>query len=397
MAGQPGGVEQRQGLVGRAPGAAAMGLRMRLLRSAERIAEMVRKELRQLFRDPRMARILFVAPVMQLVMFGYAVSTEVRNTALFVVDGDRTQASRQVVDALLAGGYFRLAGQSDSSADLVRALERGEALAGLVIPAGLGADWEAGRGRVQLLLDGTQTNTATVAKGHAERILQTLALATPGRQVVPVVELELRAWYNPDLDSRNYNVPAVIGVVLALICMLLTALAVVREREIGTLDQLLVSPLEPIELILGKTIPFALVGLIDLALVTAVARLWFAVPFRGSPLLLVFATILFILCMLGAGLVISTISHTQQEAFLSSLLVFMPVMLLSGFMFPVSSMPPLFRAITLINPLRHFLEVVRGLFLIGVELADVWPQLGALALIATALLGLAVQRFARTD
>jgi ABC-2 type transport system permease protein len=378
-------------------GSAGTGRLVALRRSAERVAEMVRKELRQLFRDPRMARILFVAPMMQLVMFGYAVSTEVRGTTLFVVDGDRSAASRQVVDALVAGGYFRVVGQADRRADLVGALERGDALGGLVVPAGFAADWEAGRAAVQLLLDGTQTNTATVAKGHAERILQELAWAAPGRATAPAVSLELRAWYNPELDSRNYNVPAVIGVVLALVCMLLTALAVVREREIGTLDQLLVSPLEPLELILGKTIPFALVGLVDLALVSAVARLWFEVPFRGSPLLLVGATSLFILCMLGAGLVISTISRTQQEAFLSSLLVFMPVMLLSGFMFPVSSMPPVFRAVTLVNPLRHFLEIVRGLFLTGVGVADVALQLLALGAIATTLLGLAVVRFRRGD
>ncbi len=366
-------------------------------RRVGRVAEMVRKEFRQLFRDPRMARILFVAPVIQLVLFGYAVSTEVRNTPLFVVDLDGTSAARELVEAYMAGGYFREVGRSGRPADLVRALERGEALAGVVIPAGYQRDLEQGSARVQLIFDGSDSNTATIAKAYAERITAGLALGPSAGAISPAVDLRLRAWFNPDLDSRNYNVPAVIGAILLLVCQLLTALAVVREREIGTLDQLIVSPLEPIELVLGKALPFALVGLLDMALVTGVALAWFHVPFRGSALLLLGATVLFVFCGLGAGLLISTISQTQQEAFLSSFLVYMPTMLLSGFMFPVSSMPELFRWLTLANPLRHFLEIVRGVFLQGVTAGDVAPQLGALALIATLLLGAAVQRFARQD
>ncbi|MCB1009608.1 MAG: ABC transporter permease [Acidobacteria bacterium] len=362
-----------------------------------RVRELVRKEFLQLFRDPRMARILFVAPVLQLVLFGYAVSTEVRHARLFVVDQDGSPAARELVDAMTAGGYFDVVGRSARPADLVRALERADALAGLVIPVGYEEDLAAGRARVQLLFDGTDSNTATIAKGYAERIVGGKALALAEIEESVGVELRLRAWFNPDLDSRNYNVPAVIGAILLLICQLLTALAVVREREIGTLDQLVVSPLEPLELVLGKTIPFALLSMVDLALISAVALLWFGVPFRGNPLLLLGAAVLFIFCALGIGLLISTVSKTQQEAFLSSFLVFMPTMLLSGFMFPVTSMPPLFRWLTLANPLRHFLEIVRGVFLKGVTAADVWPQLAALALIATLLLGASVRRFARQD
>ncbi len=362
-----------------------------------RVREMVVKEFRQLFRDPRMARILFVAPLLQLVVFGYAVSTEVRGARLFVVDQDGSRAARELVEDFTSGGYFSVVGRSDRPAELVRVLERGDALTGLVIPAGYQADLAAGRARVQLLYDGTDSNTATVAKGYAERIVAGRAAELAGLAEATALELRVRAWFNPDLDSRNYNVPAVIGALLLLICMLLTSLAVVREREIGTLDQLVVSPLEPLELVLGKTIPFALISLVDLVLISAVALLWFDVPFRGSPWLLLGATLLFVFCALGIGLAISTISRTQQEAFLSAFLVFMPTMLLSGFMFPVSSMPPLFRWLTLANPLRHFLEIVRGVFLQGVTAADVAPQLGALALIATLLLGAAVRRFARGD
>jgi len=362
-----------------------------------RVREMVRKEFLQLFRDPRMARILFVAPMIQLVVFGYAVSTEVRHARLFVVDQDGSPAARELVDSLTAGGYFDVSGRSARPAELVRALERSEALVGLVIPAGYERDLAAGRARVQLLFDGTDSNTATIAKGYAERIVAGRALSLAGLESAAAVELRLRAWFNPDLDSRNYNVPAVIGALLLLIGQLLTALAIVREREIGTLDQLVVSPLEPLELMLGKTIPFALISVADLVLISAVALLWFEVPFRGSPLLLLGAAILFIFCALGVGLLISTVSKTQQEAFLSSFLIFMPTMLLSGFMFPVSSMPAVFRWLTLANPLRHFLEIVRGVFLQGVTAADVAPQLGALALIATLLLTASVRRFSRSE
>jgi len=363
-------------------------------RSIERILEMVRKEFRQLFRDPRMARIIFVAPLIQLVVFGYAVSTDVRDTSLDVVDLDRSAESRELAAAFEAGGWFRIADRLERPAALVDRLDHGDVIAGLVIPAGFARDLAAGSARVQLLLDGTNSNTATIAKGYAERIVSTFGLERSGLRA-PTLEVRSRAWYNPGLESRDYNVPAVLGAILLLICQLLTALAVVREREIGTLEQLQVSPLRPFELILGKTIPFALVGLLDLVLITSVALGWFGVPFRGNPFLLLFAAILFLSCGLGVGLLISTISNTQQEAFLSSFLIFMPTMLLSGFMFPVSSMPVVFQWLTLANPLRHFLEIVRAVFRKGAGAAELAPQLAALALIGGALLTAAISRFAR--
>lgn len=363
--------------------------------SLGRVREMVRKEFLQLFRDPKLVRILFVAPILQLVLFGYAVSTEVRNTSLYVVDPEGSRTARELVEAFTASGYFRVVGGGDRPADLVAVLEQGDAIAGLVLPAGFERDLAAGTARVQLLFDGTNSNTATIAKGYAERIVQRFALDRAGFTRAPAIDLRLSAWYNPDLDSRNYNVPAVIGLLLMLISLLLTSLAVVREREIGTLDQLLVSPLGAFELLLGKTIPFALVGVADLVLVTSVALLWFGVPLRGSVWLLLGAALLFLLCGLGLGLLVSTISKTQQEAFLSSFLIFIPTILLSGFMFPVSSMPPFFRWLTLGNPMRHFLECVRGIFLRGATVADLAPQLGALALLGVLLFGTAVARFAR--
>ena len=372
--------------------------------SPARVAEMLRKELRQIFRDPQLYRILFVAPVVQLLMFGYAVSTDVRHTRTFVVDHAGDAASRRVVEALTAGGFFDVVGRSDRDRDVVAALDAGRAVVGLVIPPHFAADLAAAAGggsggaTLQLLVDGTNSNVATVALGQAEGILAALgvALAPPaaaGAALLPPVELRDRAWYNPDLASRDYNVPGVVGVLLFLVCMLLTALAVVRERELGTLEQLMVTPLRPLELVAGKALPFALIGLVDLVLVTLLAVLWFEVPLRGSALLLFLATLLFLLPSLGLGLLISTTSKTQQEAFMASYLTLVPAILLSGFMFPVASMPPLFRALSLANPLRHYLEIVRGIFLKGVGLAELWrPHLWLLGL-GVLFVGVAAARF----
>lgn len=358
-----------------------------------RVWEMVRKEFLQLFRDPRMWRVVFIAPVIQLLVFGYAVSTDIKETATFVVDHSGTRASRELIEAFTASGYFRVVGRSQRPADAVRALDREEALVGLVIPVDFAERLYDGRGAaVQLLLDGSQSNTATVAQGYAERIVQNFG-AHHGGGAALAVDLRERAWFNPSLASRNYNVPAVAGAVIFLVCLLLTALAVVREREIGTLEQLMVSPLAASELIAGKTIPFAIIGLADVLLVTGAALYWFEVPFAGSLPLLLFASLLFILSGLGIGLLISTVSKTQQEAFMTTFLVFMPTILLSGLMFPVSSMPELFQWLTLVNPMRHYLEIVRGIFLKGAGVTAMWVQFLTLFALGAGVLGFAASRF----
>lgn len=363
----------------------------------ERVVEMVRKEFRQIFRDPRMSRVIFVMPIIQLIVFGYAVSTDVRNTAAFVVDHDHTRASRELVEAMTSSGYFRVVGRSERPADLVRVLDHGDAAIGIEIPARFGADLASGRdATVQVLVDGTNSNTASVALGYAQRIVQDYGGSAAGSPARRAVGLRERAWFNPSLLSQYYNVPAVIGTIMFLVCLLLTSLAVVREREIGTLEQLMVSPLRPVELIAGKTIPFAVIGLLDLAIITALALVWFGVPFRGNPLLILGASVLYLLSGLGIGLLISTASRTQQEAFLASFLVYMPAILLSGFMFPVSSMPPLFQALTLLNPVRHYLEIVRAVFLKGAGPAALWPQLLALLVMGVAVLSFAASRFRKT-
>ncbi|HSL81805.1 MAG TPA: ABC transporter permease, partial [Thermoanaerobaculia bacterium] len=312
--------------------------------------------------------------------------------------------SRELVEAFTASGYFEVVGGSDDPRDLVAALDGGRAIVGLAIPPGFAADLARREATVQLLVDGTNSNVATVALGYAEGILTAFGMeraglsgaaagAAAGTSLPTAVALRERAWYNPSLESRNYNVPAVVGTLMLLVALLLTALAIVREREIGTLEQLMVSPLSPGELIAGKTIPFALIALFDLGVVTTVAILWFGVPFRGSFPVLLLASLLFLLPALGTGLLISTVSATQQEAFLTTFLTFMPTILLSGFLFPVSAMPRGFQWIAQLNPLTHYLEIVRGVFLKGTGLAVLWPQHLALLALGLLALTLAARRF----
>lgn len=363
-----------------------------------RVRELVVKEFRQILRDPRLNRVIFLTPVIQLLLFGYAVSTDVYDTSLYVVDHDQSQASRALVSALTSSGYFRVAGHSARPADLVAALDGGKAVVGLVIPTSFAVDVHApGGARVQLLLDGTNSNTASVARSYAERIVQRFGVELQAEVRPATVELRERAWFNPDLSSRDYNVPAVIGAILMLVALLLTSLAIVREREIGTLEQLRVSPLTPGELIAGKTIPFGIIGLIDMAIVTVAAVLWFRVPFAGSLPMLLAASVLYLLATLGIGLLISTLAATQQEAFMVSFLVYMPAILLSGFMFPISSMPEVFQWVTLLNPMRHYLEVVRGVFLKGVGPAALWSQYLALAAMGVTVLWFSAVRFRQRE
>lgn len=377
----------------------------RLPLSAVRMRQLLGKEFRQTLRDPRAKRVLFIAPIMQLLIFGYAVTTDVRHTKTFVVDHDRSSESRQLIDALTASGYFRVTGVGERPADLTHALDHGEALMGIEIPRGFAADLGTGRQTsVQLLVDGSTANTANVALGYATRIISryglergTAVAARAGAVVAPAgVDLRARAWYNPNLESRVYNVPGVMGLIVMLMSLMLTALAVVREREVGTLEQLMVSPLKPIELIAGKTLPAVVVAFLDLVLVSAVALLWFGIPFRGSALLLITSSVFYILSGLGVGLLISTISKTQQEAFMSMFLFLFPAMMLSGLMFPVENMPLAIQYFTLLDPIRHYLIIVRGVFLRGAGWSVLYPQILTLLVMGVTVLWFAATRFRKT-
>jgi ABC-2 type transport system permease protein len=370
-----------------------------------RVRQLLLKEFRQMLRDPKAKRLLFIAPIMQLLIFGYAATTDVRNVKTYVVDFDRTADSRQLVDALTASGYFRVAGRGERPAALIDALDHGDVLLGVEIPRDFAADLAAGRGAsVQLLVDGSQANTANVALGYATRIVARFGLVR-GAEIAaragaarPAagVDFRTRAWYNPDLASRVYNVPAVMGTIVMLMSLMLTSLAVVREREIGTLEQLMVSPLTPTELIIGKTLPAVAVAFMDMVLVTTVALLWFGIPFRGSVLVLAVASVFYIICGLGVGLLLSTMSSTQQEAFMSMFFFFFPALILSGFMFPVENMPLAIQYVTLLDPIRHFLVIVRGVFLRGAGWGVLYPQLLTLLAMGGAVLWVATTRFHKT-
>ena len=374
--------------------------------SRVRLWQLLRKEMIQLLRDARSRRMLIVAPIIQLIVFGYAVNTDVRHARTFLLDADRTAESRALAAALTAGGYFDITVRGDRPAQMTRALDAGDVLIAVHIPRGFAADIARGTATsVQVLVDGASANTANVALGYATQIIGRYGMQRgaeiAARSGVPAmpggVDFQMRVWYNPSLESRAYNVPAVMGNIVMLMSLLLTSLAVVREREIGTLEQLMVSPLKPLELILGKTLPAVLVAMIDVVIVTAVALLWFRIPFAGSFVVLGVASLLYVLTGLGVGLLISTISNTQQEAFMSMFMFFLPAMMLGGMMFPVENMPQWVQYVTLLDPIRHYLIAVRGVFLRGAGWVILAPQLLALAAIGVGVLGFATARFHKTE
>lgn len=372
----------------------------------ERLRQMLIKEFIQVFRDPRMRGVVLILPCVQMLVIGYAVNTDVRDIRTVVHDLDQSVESRELVARMLNSGYFTLVAHVDRDEDVRRLIDRGEASLVVAFQRGFGADLQAGRtAHMQLILDGSDSNTASVVMSYASRIAnhysqQVLverferrlgAVSMPGQ-----VELRWRAWFNENLESRNYFVPGVLVVVLTLVTLLLTAMSVVREKEIGTIEQIMVTPITPGEFILGKTIPFAVIGFIDVILIVIIGVFWFGVPIRGSIPLLFGATGLYLLTTLGVGLYISTVSQTQQQAMMSTFFFFFPAMMLSGFVFPIANMPTVVQWLTLINPMRYFLVVVRGLFLKGVGLPVLWPQLAILAGMGITILGLAARRFHKT-
>ena len=368
----------------------------------ERIYRMLVKEFIQVLRDPRMKALIFIMPVIQLIMFGYAVTTDVDNIKTAVCDLDKSPQSRALIERFTASGYFTVVDSTDRPERLGELLDRGKVIVGIQINRGFADDLKSGRqAAIQTIIDGTDSNTGTVAMDYAQRITQEFsrARAAPieltqlAQEQANPIELRSRAWFNPDLKSRYYNVPGVIAVVVLLISLLLTAMAIVREREIGTMEQLMVTPIRSFELILGKTLPFVLISFIDVLVVTFIGINWFNVPIQGSLGLLLFGAGLYLMSTIGIGLFISTISQTQQQALMSSFFFYLPAVLLSGFMFPISNMPEPAQWLTYLNPLRYFLVIIRDIFLKGSGLEILWPQFAALAVLGTALLLISSLRF----
>lgn len=372
----------------------------------QRVRTMLVKEFIQMFRDPRMRMVIFVVPVIQLIVIGYAVTTDVRHVSTAVYDLDNSVASRALVAQFTGSETFDVVARITDDRQMVDLLDRGRVSVVLRFPHGFSGELErGGPAEVQMVLDGTDSNTASIAMGYASRILSEYnksllirrftrlrgPFQTPGR-----IGLRSRAWFNENLVSRNYFVPGVIVIILTLVTLLLTSMAVVREKEIGTMEQIMVTPIRSIEFVLGKTLPFALIGYANLALVTVVGVFWFEVPIRGSIGLLAAASTLYMLTALSAGLLISTVSQTQQQAMMTTFFVYFPAILLSGFMFPIANMPPAIQWLTVLNPMRYFLVIVRGIFLKGVGVEVLWPQLAALAVMGAVTLSLVAAAFRKT-
>jgi ABC-2 type transport system permease protein len=372
----------------------------------ERIKHMLIKEFIQVFRDPKMQRIIFIMPIVQILVFGYAVTTDVNHIPTVIFDLDESVASRDLVSRFVRSGYFDVVEYVDNNARAEELISQGKASVVLHMNYGFENDLQGGRtAPLQLILDGTDSNTVRIVLNYSARIAnefsENVLLSHMSRlqgAIPPPSQVTMRgrAWFNENLESRNFYVPGVIAIMVMLITLLLTSMAIVREKEIGTMEQIMVTPIRPLEFILGKTVPFALIGFIDVIVIMVVGVFWFHVPIRGSILELFFATGLYLMTSLGIGLLISTISQTQQQAMLSTFLFFQPAVLLSGFMFPIANMPVVIQWLTFLNPLRYFLVIVRGLFLKGVGFRVLWPQMLALAVMGICTLWLASKRFRKT-
>jgi drug efflux transport system permease protein len=364
------------------------------------------KELLELRQDPRLFGIIFMAPVIQLTMLGYAATTDVKNVPIVVVDQDGTPASRQLVSRFDASPYFTVVATLPSIRDVDPWLERGKAWMALAIPADYHTGIDAGRPvTVQVIADGTDSNSAGVAMGYAANLVgafnQDLArerLLAAGQDVPPAaIEARIRVWFNPQLESRLFMIPGIVALLLLVITTNLSSMAVVREKELGTLEQLNVTPVTRWQLIVGKLVPYGAIGIIDVILVTTVAVTWFRIPLLGSPLLLFATSCIYLLTTLGLGLFISTISNTQQQATMTAtFFVMTPMMYLSGFIFPIENMPAVIQPFTYLIPLRYFIIIVRGIFLKGVGWHVLWPQVAALLAWGIVIVALAVARSRKT-
>lgn len=363
-----------------------------------------KKELTQTFRDPRLGALLVVAPVLQLTLLGFAVDLDVDRIPTVVCDRDRSPASRELLRGLLAEGTFKPLGEVD---DPVAALQRGDAAVAFVLPRGLGRDLARGKPgtQVQVLVDGSDPLLSGVAVATAQQVIERESMRRAAaflraqaalRQQVPTMprlRLEPRIYYNPRLKSPIYMVPGVAATVLLIVTTLITAMSIARERELGTIEQLMVTPLRPAILLVGKVLPFALIGMVVAGVVITVGSHLFSVPLRGSIAVLAAGTALYLLSTLGTGVFISTLAKNQQQAILGAFFFLMPAILLSGFMSPIANMPDWAQLLTYANPVRYYVEILRGCMLKGAGFADLATQLAALAAFGVSILGVSALRF----
>jgi ABC-2 type transport system permease protein len=369
-----------------------------------RLKQMLIKELIQVVRDKRTRFILIGPPIIQMLVFGYAANFEIHNVSTVVVDMDHSQESRELISRFTSSPYFNVQEQLSDASRAHELIDQGKTTLALEIDAGFAQKLRNGEtAPLQVIVDATNSNTALIASSYVSQIALGFAQQAQQEQIeriapqvieqVPSVQLEQRPWYNPDLRSRWFFVPGVIGSLTTVLVITLTSFAVVREREIGTLEQIMVTPIRPVEFILGKTLPFFLIGLFDALLIGAVGTFWFQIPFRGHFVVLLTGAVLFLICMLGMALLISTVSSTQQQAMVTAFFVIMPTITFSGFGFPISAMPHWMQLASYAIPLRYFLIVLRGTYLKGVGFDILWPQMAAMAGIGLFGLTMAISRF----
>jgi ABC-2 type transport system permease protein len=363
-----------------------------------RVGHLIRKEFLELRQEPRLFGIVIMAPLLQLTVLGYAASTDVRDVPMVVVDQDRSSESRELVARFDASQNFVVVDSLASMNEVDSYLDRGDAWMALAIPAEYGERLRTGQTTaVQVVADGTDANSTNVALGYTGALVaayaRELLAAAPGAATGPLVRSEIRVWFNPSLESRFFMIPGILALVLLVVTTNLSSMAIVREKELGTLEQLNVTPLARWELVVGKLLPYAVLGMLDVLIVIAVAVGWFEVPLRGSLVLLLGSCMVYLMTTLGLGLLVSTISNTQQQAMMTASFFFLiPMIFLSGFIFPIENMPYVIQQVTYLIPLRYFLVMLRGIFLKGVGLDVLWPQLLALAAWGIAILTLATLR-----
>ena len=369
-----------------------------------RLGFLVRKEFQELRRNPRMLRVLLIAPVFQLGILGYAATTDVKNVPTIVVDSDRSAASRELIGRFEGSPYFTIVGVTSRHEDVDDAIARRKAWMALSIPTGYGRSVDEGVPvKVQLIADGTDSNSAGVGLAYASSLIAEMAAdiakgrvrgpAPPVGAIVP----EIRVWFNPQLLSQQFMIPGILALLLMLTTAVLGSVSIVREKELGTLEQLNVTPLKSWELTVGKLLPFGLLGIIQVFMVVAVAVLWFQIPLRGSFLLLFAMSLVYLVCTLSLGLFVSTISSTQQQAMMTAVFFFLiPMIYLSGFIFPIENMPAAIQPFTYLIPLRYYLVIVRGIFLKGVGLESFWPDALMMTLWGVTMLTLATMRSRKT-
>ncbi|HLG20328.1 MAG TPA: ABC transporter permease [Bdellovibrionota bacterium] len=377
----------------------------------------IQKEFRQLFRDKRMIGMFFTAPIVQILVFGFAANNDVTHVPMVLVDQDRTAQSRRLVDRFLSSGYFEVVGTEATVNGVEPWLVKGRAQIVLVIPSNFGRDLLSNRApNIQVIADGTDSTSAVVGLGYASRIIeqegahmmqtrmaqlmQTFGAVSAQKSLISAplqparLEMISRSWYNPDLRSRWFYLPAILAMVLLLNTMVMPSMAVVREKEIGTLEQLIVTPVRPYQMIIGKLLPFALIGIVNLCLFTAVIVFLFRVPLRGPFLVLLLFTLPFLLSTLGVGLLLSTLVRTQQQAMMLSMYAGMvPMIYLSGLVFPIENMPALIQKITRVVPLRYYATILRGVFLKGSGADILWPEALILLIMGVTLITIASLRF----